>query len=409
MVKVKHLRKKEIGSTNGQKKTPTKENKVKYNDTKPRYAIWVVASICLVFLFFALSVLFSRATVTVNPKIKEIVLNENLSASKDSNTNNLPFDLVVISGEESKTVQATGQKEISQKAKGIVLIYNAFSSSAQILGAGTKLEGSNGKIYTTQAKVIVPGTAKDGKPGSVEVNISGAETGEQYNSAPLDFKIASFNGTKKYSGFYARSKGEIVGGLNGKFPVISDTQKNDVMSELKTTLQAKLAKKVNDQIPSGFILFKDATLLNIEDENAEFASKDKTLPVKIKGTLYGLLFEEKKLTKKIAEGTVENYDGSEVYLSNIRNLTFSMLNKENLSFADLKDISFNLSGATKVVWKFDASKLTADLLGKPKKHFNQILSQYPNIDSADLVLSPIWVRSLPDKTKDIKVIVNYPK
>ncbi len=373
---------------------------------RPRSGIWLVAGVCLVFLFFAISFLFAKATVTVNPKIKDLVLNENFSATKDSTTDELPFDLVVISGDEAKTVPATNQKEISQKAQGLVMIYNAFSSSPQALGAGTKLEGSNGKIYTTQTKITVPGIAKD-KPGSVEVNIYGAETGEQYNSPPLDFKIGLFKGTKKYSGFYGRSKGEITGGLKGKFPVISESQKNNVINELRTALQAKLLKKVTDQIPSGFILFKDASVLNIKDENAEFASKDNMLPIKIKGTFYGLLFDEKKLTKKIAGDNIEKYDGSAVYLLNIKDLTFSM--PETILLADVKNVSFSLSGATKIVWKFDADKLTTDLLGKSKKDFNQILSQYPNIDSADLALSPFWARTLPNKIKDIKVIVNYPK
>jgi len=48
-------------------------------------------------------------------------------------------------------------------------------------------------------------------------------------------------------------------------------------------------------------------------------------------------------------------------------------------------------------------------LGKSKKDFNKILLQYPNIDSANLKISPIWKISIPDKTKNIKVMVNYPE
>jgi len=68
-----------------------------------------------------------------------------------------------------------------------------------------------------------------------------------------------------------------------------------------------------------------------------------------------------------------------------------------------------LSGLAKIVWKIDVDKLIVDLLDKPKKDFNQILSQYPNINSALVKLSPPWIQSLPSKTKDIKVIVDYVK
>ena len=75
----------------------------------------------------------------------------------------------------------------------------------------------------------------------------------------------------------------------------------------------------------------------------------------------------------------------------------------------MKSINFNLSGPAKIVWKLDENKFITDLLGKLKKDFNQILSQYPNIDSATLTLSPFWKRSISDQAKKIKVIVNYPK
>jgi len=75
----------------------------------------------------------------------------------------------------------------------------------------------------------------------------------------------------------------------------------------------------------------------------------------------------------------------------------------------VKNIAFNLSGTPKVVWKVDTEKLISDLLGKRKKDFYQVLSQYPDIKSADLALKPAWRTSFPDKSKDIKIIVNYPE
>jgi len=220
-----------------------------------------------------------------------------------------------------------------------------------------------------------------------------------------------FKSTPKYSKFYARSKGEISGGFKGTASVISDIEKTIVINNLKNILQTKLFKKVTDQTPRGFVLFKDAVFLNIDNNNnVDLASaKDGMVPVKLKGTLYGLLFDEAKLTKKIAESNIEKYDDSPVYIPNIRDLKFFLMNQENISFADVKNINFNLSGVTKIVWKTETDKLVKDLLAKHKKDFNEIVSKYSNIVSAKLALSPIWKMYLPDKTKDISVIVNYPK
>src|SRR3989344_4124380 len=374
-----------------------------------RYTLWFVAILSIIFFLFALSYLFLNAVVTVNPKMQDLTLNENLSANKGTGV--LPFDLVVLSGEEEKTVAATEEKDVSEKAKGIVLIYNTFRFASQRLSVDTRLEGSNGKIYKTEKQVIVPGM-KGNTPGSIEVGIYGTEAGEEYNSGPLDFSIFGFKGTSKYSKFYARSKGKIVGGFKGKAAIIPEADKSAIINDLKISLRAKLLKKAADQIPSGFILFKDAVILSIDENNIDHAS------IKIKATLYGFLFNEDKLAKKIAKDNIKEYDGNDIYIPNIKNLTFSLLIpkvnplaadfQESPAFQDLQTINFNLSGVAKIVWRLNENQLVADLLGKSRKDFNQILLQHPNIDSADLTISPFWKTSLPDKAKDIKVIVNYP-
>ena len=166
-----------------------------------RWGLWFIAAVSVIFFLFALSYLFAKATVTVNPKIEDVSLNQNLSASKDGTGDILSFDLVVISGEETKTVTATEQKDVLQKAKGKAILYNNFSASPQLLSIDTRLEGSNGKMYKTEKKTTVPGM-KDGKPGSIEVGIYADEAGEGSNSAPLDFKIFGFKGGPKYTQFY---------------------------------------------------------------------------------------------------------------------------------------------------------------------------------------------------------------
>lgn len=379
----------------------------------PRYKIWIVAIISIMFFIFAVSYLFTKATVTVNPKIQNININEDLSASKDSGLDSLSFDLVVISGEESKIIKANSEQDIRDSATGTVVFYNSFGYSPQSLLIDTRLVGSNGKIYKTKTKTVVPGMDKNGIPGSVEVKIYASESGVEYNSAPLDFQIFGFKGSPKYSKIYARSKGGITGGFVGKAPVVSDADKVAAISNLKNSLQAKLLKQATDQIPSGFVLFKDAIFLNMNNGNDEpnvssVYNKDDSITLTLKGTLSGILLDEQKLTKKIVENHIDGYDGSLVYIQNIRDLVFSLSEEGDVSFSNIKDLSFNLSGSTKIVWKLDEGKLTADLLGKPKKDFSQVLLQYPNIDSADVETNPFWRTSLPDETKDIKIIVNYP-
>lgn len=384
-----------------------------YNKSKPRYFLWVVAIISVIFCFFAISFLFSKANVSVDPKTEDVVLNENLSADKDSNGSGLSFDSVVIPGEVSKNVPVTGEKDVSTAAVGTVLIFNAFSSSPQNLNVDTRLLASNGKIYKTQAKTIVPGMSKDGTPGQVEVGIYAEKAGQEYNSTPLDFNILGFKGTPKYYKFSVRTKTgtTITGGFIGKAPDISPTDKATALGDLKTTLQAELLSKAIAQIPDGFILFKDAVFLNTDDSNlSSVYNQDNSATLTLNGTLTGIILSEKELTKKIAEDSILKYDESSVYIPNIKDLVFSLPTQiDSTTLADMQTINFNLSGSAKIVWKLDENKFMSDLLGKPKNYFSQVLSQYPNINSAILTITPVWKMSIPDQDKDVKVIVNYPK
>ena len=384
-------------------------NQAKRSGRGPKYRIYFVALISIIFLLFALSFLFSGAEITLVPKVEDISLNDNLSAAKNSNVSSPSFDLVVISGEENKLIKGGEIKNVAIAATGTVVVYNSYSFSSQNLDIDTRLEGSNGKIYKTIKKIIVPGM-KDSTPGSVEVGIYATDTGGDYNSTPLDFKIFGFKGTPKYSKFYARSKGEITGGFEGKSSVVSSLEKTAVISELKTTLKTELSGKIINQIPSGFILFKDASFLSIDEKDASFTpDKDDMISVNLKGTLYGFLLDEKKLTTQIAKDAIDDYDGSEVYIPNIKDLTFLLSNKDNISFANVNSIDFALSGNPKIVWKIDEKKLISDILGKKKSDFNKILSQYKSIDTAQLSIRPFWKTSFPEESKSVEIIVNYPK
>lgn len=373
-----------------------------------RNPLWFVALIAVVCLFFALSFLFSRASVTITPRSKQVTLNENLSAVKDSSSDELPFDVVAISGDETKTLAGAEQKYQETNAKGTVIIYNAYGPSSQRLDINTRLVGSNGKIYKTVAQVTVPGM-KGSTPGQVQIGIYGSDTGPDYNSGPLDFTIFGFKGTPKAAKFYARSVGSITGGAKGMVTAVSDADKQAATAELTGTLQSKLAEKLAGQIPQGFVLFQNATSFTVDNVDVEEDASGSSAVLDLKGTLTGFLFEADKLTQKIATDTVSDYDGSPVHIANMSGLAFTLVSKDTSSWKDASNISFTLSGKATVVWDVDTQKLLVDMLGKKKKDFNQILGQYPNIVSANVVLRPVWRTSFPDKSDDIKLAVTAPQ
>jgi hypothetical protein len=379
-------------------------------EKKPKYRLWVVASASLVFLFFALSFFFTGAKVIVTPKVKNITLSEDFNATKDSPAAPISFNLIAISGSEDTKVPTTSVKSFTDKATGSVLLYNSFTTTPQTLAPNTRLEGTNHKIYFLKNKTTIPGM-NSGTPGKVEASIVASAVGEEYNSDPMDFKIPGFKGTSKYTMIYARSSNDITGGKAGDYAVLTDADQSTAAALLKSTLEEKLQQQAQGQIPPGFILFKDASFLVLTktqvDPFAPVRQSADGVPMHIEGTLYGFLFNEKNISREIANKVIDNYDESvsPVHIPDVKSLSFTLPDAASTSFADVSDIRFHLSGAIKVVWDVDAAKLAKDLLGKSKKNFNIVLQTFASVDSAELVLHPIWAFSLPSKEKNIAITV----
>lgn len=380
----------------------------KEKDTERKHSLWFVALLAVGFLVFALSIFFSSATVTVIPKQKDLKLQSDFSISKNGQIGGMSFDSVVLSGEETKSVSFTSTEESLIKSKGKIILYNNFSKTSQKLSINTRLEGSNGKIYKTDTQIVIPGINK-GTPGSVSVDITADEAGEEYNSGPIDFKILGFKGTPKYEKFYGRGSGDITGGYKGQIPAISSDEKLKITNELRDSLLSKLFKKAVNQTPEDFILFKDAAFLDMDKDVLFSKQGDNTFIATLKGTLYGFVLNKEELTKSIAKNNIKDYKDESVYIPNISGLIFSLKSKDSLTFLDTQNIVFSLSGDAKIVWRVAKDKLNQELIALKKEDFTKILSTHQEISSADLVMRPTWKNDFPEKKEKINVIVEYPQ
>jgi hypothetical protein len=378
------------------------------NKKSSNFSMWIVAFFAVIFLFFSISFVFSSVKITVNPKSQNLFLDKQIKALKNSNNENLSFELVSIEDSLSVSLEGKEEKDVLIEARGKVVVYNNFSTASQPLLIDTRLESPDGKIYKTDKRVVVPGM-KDGKPGSVEVGIYASEPGEEYNSTPLDFKIFGFKGTSKYDKFYARSVGNIEGGMKGRVLQVSDEEKNKSIENLRGELEKSLFKKAIDTIPSGFVLFPGSSFYDIQKE--DYSIDGNKMKVSVKGSFYGIVFNEKKITDFILKNT--EFENKNVFISNLRELNFSFISDINWSLlgediSSLSQLDFSVSGDLKVVYNLDTKKFTEDLLGKKKKDFNFVLTNHEAVSSANVSFKPAWKRTFPEKSKDIKIEINYP-
>ena len=80
-----------------------------------RLALWSIAGVSIIVLFFAVSLLFTKASVIVTPKTEDIALdNASYSAAKTPAPGEIGFQTATLSGEETTNIPAekTGEQDI---------------------------------------------------------------------------------------------------------------------------------------------------------------------------------------------------------------------------------------------------------------------------------------------------------
>ncbi|OGZ53329.1 MAG: hypothetical protein A3B25_03785 [Candidatus Ryanbacteria bacterium RIFCSPLOWO2_01_FULL_48_26] len=302
------------------------------------------------------------------------------------------------------TAHASGLKNVSERAIGVITIYNAYSSAPQQLVATTRFETPDGKIFRLSQQAIVPGAKiQNGKiiPSSIEAAIVADAPGSAYNLGPIPrLTIPGFKGSPKYSSFY----GEIVKPTKGGFvgqkavPTAADIQaaKDKTASILKTSLEFKL----NSDITSDFKQFDSVrefriTKLSVNestDENGNFS----------------VLGEAKISTIGFREADIREFLKS-IAIAGDTTLTLEDLMIEyRVTKADVPGgkLSFSTVASGTVTTDFSSDGFREELAGRTIEEARFRVSKLPGLSDAKISVWPIWLRHVPSDVKRIKISVD---
>ncbi|OGG55412.1 hypothetical protein A3D62_00020 [Candidatus Kaiserbacteria bacterium RIFCSPHIGHO2_02_FULL_49_11] len=390
-----------------ERKPPKEEEPPRYEGRKrrsSRVGLWIVAFVSIAILGFAFTLLFSGAKVVVTPKQRTVLVDSQFSAFKTPSVGELGYEIMTVTKEGSAEAAPSGESNVEEKASGTITIYNDYSTAPQRLIRNTRFQTPEGLIYRINESIVVPGQSKSGttvSPGSIEVVVYADESGEKYNIGQTDFTIPGFKGDPRFEKFYARSKTDMTGGFSGIRKVVSADDEQRARTDIQNNLRSQLQNDVSSQKPQGFELFEDGLFVTFESLPSE--EKGDNVLIKEKATLYGVLFNQEAFAKFLAQNTVAGFEGEQVAINDTSELLFAVLEKDKIRPWEDEKFQFTLKGNAHVVWVFDQGVLKSDLAGKSKGAFETILSGYPSIDEAEIVLRPFWRQTFPEKSEDIKV------
>ena len=358
----------------------------------------------------ALYFILPKAEVVITPKTEaveeEITLMADKGISKiDTTQNHLPAQLIRVDKRETKEFDATGQRQLNEKARGTIVVYNEFSSSAQGLVEKTRLVSEDGKVFRTTKTITVPGAKiQDGKivASSLSVDVVADQAGEEYNVAAGRFTIRGFQGTPKYTAFYGISKTAMSGGAAGVARVVSQEDFDKARADVWQTLQPSLDKEFRAQIPSGLKMlegsFKEEG--GVAESVPGVGSRADKFTLTLKGAATVLLFDEKdvlELLKKKLGGDKLNGDKQ------------LKINNDGIVYSETQpdftkgQLSFRAKVSGKIIWQVDEEAIRKEIAGKDEEAVKQIFSGHEEIDKARMSFWPFWVSAVPSSVDKIKI------
>lgn len=382
----------------------------------------IVLALCVIGVIgaFLYGTYFHSAVLTITLKHADVALqNQEFTAGGvpvDGSLETLPFQMMTLSLESSRDLTATGEKNVTAKASGKIVIYNDFGTQTQALIKNTRFQTPDGKIYRIRNSIVVPGQKTvDGKkiPGSLEVEVFADAAGAEYNIGLVDFTIPGFKGSPRYEKFYARSKTPMAGGFSGLMKVVSDTDIQKAKETLSAELKDKLYADAVAQKPKGTVLYKDAVFYSFTDSmdnGAEAKSADdKSVKLTIKGSLTAALFNGEELSKHIVKRSASPVDVSSndrILAVNIEELAFKPKDTSGVAPKEGDTYAFSLSGDAHAVWQVDTAALAGKLAGVKKSDYKNVFAEFPGIEKANASISPIWKTKFPSDAGKIRVEVS---
>lgn len=348
---------------------------------------------------------FSGAQVEIIPNAHSAQLSTTLTATASS-TSVLPFSLITIDKRATQYVPVLNTKTVTSVAQGMLTIYNTLHISQHLI-IKTRFKTLKGIVFLLKKPVTIP-AGHGAVPGAINVSVYATAPGSEYNIQPSFFTVPGLANTSLANKIYAKSKSSMKGGASGVVPIISNKKEIQTRIALKKALVESLHKAIIPKVPSDYTFFSNAAATTYTELPNVLATSTKSVGVQESAQITMVVFPSLALAKNIASEVFPTYSGvAPVFIQNSQKLIFTPLG----TFPNAKTqlFRFSLSGNVTIVWLVDKTRIATAIAGKSHKEAQNILSAFPSIGKAYLVLRPFWLSTFPKDPSKIKITVSRPQ
>lgn len=367
---------------------------------------------------FLISAKFSSATVEIWPRTEKKSFEAKLILDKkvkeyNALVNAIPADIVEKEKTVSSTFPASGKSAKETKAAGIITVYNNYSASYQVLVANTRFVSTEGKIFRTTERIMIPGTTDDGgkmKAGEINIRVVADQPGAEYNIGPDTFSIPGFAGTDRYTKFYAKSFQSFTGGssesvaevtaadLNKAEDIITRQAKEEAENLLKSELKAENVSSVFSFLENNI---QAEVLEKSPSAQAGAAANEFTFQAKAKAK--AIVFKKEDINSFVRNYIADKIPaGKKVYEPSLKiDYSAESINFETGSAQAVLKISID------VYFDIDEKALKNNISQKSLSEIKLFLASQPEISNVLVKMRPFWAGKAPKDINRITLKITF--
>ncbi|MBI3620327.1 hypothetical protein HY214_04265 [Candidatus Roizmanbacteria bacterium] len=362
----------------------------------------VTGLILIVFSIFLNEYFLHTAGVQVYMPSQTIDRSVSLQASGDpTDSSFLPISIATKSATLTESAETTGQRDIGDKAKGEVTIYN-LEDVVKTFKAGTTLDSGGLKftldIDSQAPAATVNSTTNAPIPGKIKAAVTAGNIGREYNlDKDKRFKIDDLSQTI----YYAINEAAFVGGVKKQIQTVS---KNDVETlKIKILNKVKTNEKSNPApVDEGERIIEDLTESNLTDIHASKEIGQESSSVSLTATAENLYYIYKKndLLKQLVQAVKEDIPAGFKLDSSKIDYAFTKVAKKKTA------VTLTVAIKGRAMKEIETAAVVARLKGRDKKTADRIIKNEFHAQGYTLTNRKAFFglsETLPFFSKNIKV------
>ena len=392
-------------------KKPTQADKPKakrgvkvpdFGDFRKRMIFGIGGGVLLIIFLIWAIVFAPHATVVITAKTsgQNISVPITLGADLTTDSEKTTLKSVVKQEKVSQSVDfdATGSKDVGEKAKGTVR-FTSDSFSALMKGisipAGTVLQSSSGKTFTTDRAVTLSVSAGN----SDSAGVTAAESGESYNGASGDVSGAP---SSVNASFTTSSSGGTTKVVKVVLQADVEKAKQDIADQDTTEVKNKLKTGFGSDI----IVIDSSFTVNAADPisspaiGAEAATGKAKLTREMTYLMSGVAKAELNSYLDVAlKDKLSNDSNQRIYDNGSGSAKFTEFKASD----DNKTASATFSATGQIGPKINDSQIKEEVKGKRTGEIAGDLKAIDGVSDVNVNLSPFWVQGVPDDVNKIRI------